>query len=555
MVAGEVNLTCDAWQASNKDGYFAVTCHWIEESIPTQWEIKSSLLGFIRLNNAHNGKRLGQALFKVIKRVGIEHKTGHITCDNASNNTTMMQELATRLKAATGEEYKWRKMKINCLAHVINLATQTLISAYSKAPHFDPKNPEAHVPTSRDEVGLVRAISVEERSSSKRKEMWKTVQSEAGVTSPVQLILDMKVRWSSTYLMLVRAEQNKTSVDTFIDKLHPEEPDGSKRDKIRALKLDGDEWERVGLFLDLLAHANKAQQAFSSDQTPTLHLAIPALEALHRAWSSRAGRPKYGRFIPALEAACVKIDKYYEKTTESPAYLMAMILNPKEKMSYFKKHWSPELQGDVVECVEKVFKERYLLLSKGSDHQELTMSTKWGLHTLLRELSDDEVDTTETGSNALEDPGQPWTQYFRAYMDTVEQVPDGWSPIKWWGVNCSRYHAAWASLARDYLSIMSSSISSERAFSQGGITISKRRNRLKGDIVEMLQCMKCAIRHDLLFREPGPSSILEAEFDDGSRDGEDSGEDDQDVWDDDLLLEGEDDMANTTGMDTGLDSD
>lgn len=58
---------------------------------------------------------------------------------------------------------------------------------------------------------------------------------------------------------------------------------------------------------------------------------------------------------------------------------------------------------------------------------------------------------------------------------------------------------------------MSSSVSSERAFSQGGITISKRRNRLKGDIVEALQCIKCAIRHDLLFREHAPSPLSEAE--------------------------------------------
>ena len=30
-VVGEISLTCDAWQASNTDGYFAVTGHWIEE--------------------------------------------------------------------------------------------------------------------------------------------------------------------------------------------------------------------------------------------------------------------------------------------------------------------------------------------------------------------------------------------------------------------------------------------------------------------------------------------------------------------------------------------
>ena len=30
------------------------------------------------------------------------------------------------------------------------------------------------------------------------------------------------------------------------------------------------------------------------------------------------------------------------------------VLNPKEKMNYFKKHWSKELQGQVVKCVEEV---------------------------------------------------------------------------------------------------------------------------------------------------------------------------------------------------------
>ncbi len=44
-------------------------------------------------------------------------------------------------------------------------------------------------------------------------------------------------------------------------------------------------------------------------------------------------------------------------------------------------------------------------------------------------------------------------------------------------------------------------VSSERAFSSAGITISKRRNRLKADIVEALQFLKCSYRHDLVFRE------------------------------------------------------
>lgn len=114
-------------------------------------------------------------------------------------------------------------------------------------------------------------------------------------------------------------------------------------------------------------------------------------------------------------------------------------------------------------------------------------------------------------------------------------------------INAPRY-PVWASLARDYLSIMSSSVSSERAFSQGGITISKRRNRLKGDIVEALQCLKCAIQHDLIFREPGPSSLVESEEFDDSELEADSEErtgdviaDEEDAWD--ALISDDDEVS------------
>jgi hypothetical protein len=69
-----------------------------------------------------------------------------------------------------------------------------------------------------------------------------------------------------------------------------------------------------------------AQQAFSLDQGSTLHLAIPALETLHKAWSTCSERLKYRYFKPALEAATNKLDKYYEKNADSPAYIMAMCL-------------------------------------------------------------------------------------------------------------------------------------------------------------------------------------------------------------------------------------
>lgn len=59
---------------------------------------------------------------------------------------------------------------------------------------------------------------------------------------------------------------------------------------------------------------------------------------------------------------------------------------------------------------------------------------------------------------------------------------------------------------------MASSVSSEHAFSSAGITISKCCNRLKGDIVEALQCLKCMYHSKLIFHRVVTSAQVEAEL-------------------------------------------
>lgn len=59
-----------------------------------------------------------------------------------------------------------------------------------------------------------------------------------------------------------------------------------------------------------------------------------------------------------------------------------------------------------------------------------------GLRTLLRELSDDEEDTVvDTGLDVPDDPQCPWLRDYRAYIDVLEQVQEGWTAIQWWDVS------------------------------------------------------------------------------------------------------------------------
>ena len=136
-MTGEISLTCDAWQADNTDGYFAVTGHWIEEHAPGEWTLENALLGFAQMNCSHSGVHLGQMLFKVISRLDIVHKVrtlpfyyyrlahlfltqvGHVTCDNAKNNTTMLQEFAECYKLKTGETFDVKRRQIRCVCQFL----------------------------------------------------------------------------------------------------------------------------------------------------------------------------------------------------------------------------------------------------------------------------------------------------------------------------------------------------------------------------------------------------------------------------------------------------
>lgn len=55
-----------------------------------------------------------------------------------------------------------------------------------------------------------------------------------------------------------------------------------------------------------------------------MHDVLPAIEALHAAWSSRVSKPKYSVFIASLTAGAEMLDKYYKKTADSDAHILAM---------------------------------------------------------------------------------------------------------------------------------------------------------------------------------------------------------------------------------------
>ena len=59
------------------------------------------------------------------------------------------------------------------------------------------------------------------------------------------------------------------------------------------------------------------------------------------------------------------------------------------------------------------------------------------LQALLWELSDDEDNAADTGVDIPDNPQWPWLHDYGAYMDVPEQVPKGWTAIRWWSISIS----------------------------------------------------------------------------------------------------------------------
>ncbi|RXW12193.1 hypothetical protein EST38_g13661 [Candolleomyces aberdarensis] len=447
------------------------------------------------MNTSHDNVCLGKALYKIAKRYGIAHKVGWVTCDNASNNRTMLQHFAQLLNTdetrKNHDKWDYQSRHIRCLAHIINLATQAFIGTHSKAPHYDPSSTDslddsfnASPPldfANRDEIGLVCCVTVKTCSSAKQKALFTDLQKKDSVEIPRALLIDMK------YL------------NCFLVEISSEESNVEGQRKLLALRITEEEWSRITELLALLKHADRAQQVFSSENKPCLSNGLPALEKLHMAWSSRTKKAKYAQFKPALDAGVRKIEEYYSKTSLADAYTMTMILDPNIKTHHFKKNWGQDLELDVRKEAEGIFQKRWEATHRSSNVSTAAPLAPSGSQSRLHDDSSDDDEPLQAIPPSR--PQNPWLKEFNSYLDGDDELDKSQSVVSWWGINAQRY-PTWASLARDYLAIMALSVS-----------------------IEALQVLKSSLKKEVIFSTPLYTSIWEleneVEADDGDSDWED----------------------------------
>lgn len=130
-----------------------------------------------------------------------------ITADNAANNNTFLKELETEC-SVENINFHHKKNHVRCLAHIMNLTCQEILKNIKAGEAQDENDILKEISEKSVDLSVIprlRKLIVKIRSSPQRRERFaRQCNLYPNINSP-NLLLDVKTRWNSTYLMLERA--------------------------------------------------------------------------------------------------------------------------------------------------------------------------------------------------------------------------------------------------------------------------------------------------------------------------------------------------------------
>ena len=101
-------------------------------------------------------------------------------------------------------------------------------------------------------------------------------------------------------------------------------------------QLNRHDWDELGDFKNLLEPIHDVSMLVQSVGTTAraLYNTLTSMDYLLTHLETRRIQPSTTHFMACLNLGWKKLIKYYRKTDLSPAYIMAMFLNP-----HFRQHW------------------------------------------------------------------------------------------------------------------------------------------------------------------------------------------------------------------------
>jgi len=362
----KINLTIDAWTSGNKLPFMAITAHWIV----TRYERFNTLIGFERLRGSHTAGNMSDVMIKVLDMYQMRESINCITADNAVVNDGIFLDLELEMQDCSQEDGQ-----IRYLAHVLNLAAPTVL----KTLRSEAEEREVHLASDDcDDSGhnnevdpatslrKLRQIVAKVRSSNI---LWEALQENVQRKRLDWLvpILDIRVRWNSTYKMIERALYLRPALERLLAVDNTRKFSKARTPLTLSLR-DWDTLERVSRILSLFVDATE----FASGSTyPTLSSQLPYYQFLQNALHEliESERPMQDdpdpisttyKICSAADDAYQKLNQYWVKTDSNTGQVIATILDPRMKVQLFKNlQWEANWIENGCEKFMRAFTKRY----------------------------------------------------------------------------------------------------------------------------------------------------------------------------------------------------
>ncbi|KAF5343869.1 hypothetical protein D9758_015886 [Tetrapyrgos nigripes] len=452
---GKKVFAADAWTSNNNLAYLVIVVSFITE----EWEMASLLFDFPHLKGQHTGKNMAELLAKKIIDYGLADDFSALAADNASNNDTLCQELASILNEASQRTwYDPEEMTVHCLPHAIHLAVQAFLIELKAVGEDDIDPNQVETPGS---AGLGKNPEETAEEVTVQDEGMAEMSDEELLAAQVRDGIDVEVvvqkihqiskltrsspqRWNSTYFMVKRAKELRAAIDELC----------TRNDLYKKYKISSEEWEVVDVIVEFLEIFRTCSEKMSASNFPTLSASL---------------------------LVYVKLMNAVDKFMESDIAKKNAILDPCLKHKLFEAN--PNLfTRDWRHQMETAFKERLTLYSAAAPastaNPSTTPQTPFVSNTNSRSSSINDLFNDESllgsSAGATETAEEEYARYLGDRTTNNVDCLAFWKMI-------GKFYPRLAAYARDVLAIPGFLVAVERVLSVGRDLIGLHRHSLSAE--------------------------------------------------------------------------
>ncbi|WVZ62893.1 hypothetical protein U9M48_012585 [Paspalum notatum var. saurae] len=468
-LASRVCLTSDIWTSSQNLGYMVVTAHFIG----AEFKIKKKIIWFKELEYPHTGYAIEEEIVRCVIDWEIKDKMFTLTMDNASNNTSACELLTTDHKHDL--LFEGKHLHIRCCAHILNILVQDGMRIIHTA------------------IDKIRELLKHIDSSPSRLQAFNSIANGKGLPSKhdgTPLTKCSEKHWStklSLTLMLLNTM------------------------KLLRVKMSG---KKQKLFVNFQAF-EELTLAVSAHREPTAHKFLPLVLCIQHALKDPAWQTT--NLLKELAASmCSKFEKYWEPSEDNHqtgansrrknkeiafniALVIATILDPRRK-AYFLRFFFNKVCKDndqigmhvdlALEWMRKYFAQYEKQHPRTGSMNTMTraneLSVTKGSPLVGKRKLEDEFNDYMSQMIGMRASKSEIDEYLE---EKAEVDREGFDVLAWWKSNAQKYPIL-STMARDFLAIPLSTVSSEAAFSCSGRILGDHRSSLAPEMLEALVCAK-----------------------------------------------------------------